>query len=66
VAAHASSLALALGALAYELHGRDPEPLRRALRERLERRGPPLETRALAFVLLALDAGAARLAVPTA
>ncbi len=63
--AHASSLALALAALAHELHGRDPEPLRRALRERIERRGPPSETRAVAFSLLALDGGAARLSVPT-
>lgn len=63
LAEHASSLALALGALAHELHGRDPQPLRSALHERIERRGPPLETRALAFALLALDGGASRLAV---
>jgi hypothetical protein len=64
LAASASSLALALGALAHELHGRDPEPLRRALAERIERRGPPLETRAIVFGLLALDGGAARLELP--
>jgi hypothetical protein len=65
LAARASSLALALGALAAALHGRDAASHRSALAARIERRGPPEETRALAFALLALDGGAERLRVPS-
>jgi len=63
--ARASSLSLALGALAAELHGRDARGLLQALDQRIARRGPPEETRALAFACLALTGGAARLRVPS-
>lgn len=65
LATRASSLSLALGALAAELHGRDATALRQALEQRIARRGPPEETRALAFAWLALAGGAARLRVPS-
>jgi len=65
LAARASSLSLALGALAAELHGRDATAFRQALELRIERRGPPEETRALAFGWLALAGGAAQLRVPS-
>src|SRR5262245_43396247 len=61
----ASSLALALGALARELHERDTGPLHTRLAERIERIGPPRETRSIAFALLALGAGAEKLRVPS-
>jgi len=76
----ASSLALALGALAFELHAgeaealrsqgaeaprsRDAEALRARLAARIEAAGPPAETRSLAFTLLALGGGARLLEVP--
>ena len=63
--ARASSLSLALGALAGELHGRDARGLSQALEQRIERRGPPEETRSLAFACLALAGGSARLRVPS-
>ena len=65
LAARASSLSLALGALAAELHGRDASALRQALEQRIARRGPPEETRALAFAWLALAGGAEPLRVPS-
>jgi hypothetical protein len=55
--ARASCLALALGALAFELHARDAAPLRARLVARIGASGPPAETRALAFALLALRGG---------
>jgi hypothetical protein len=61
----ASSLALALGALAFELHARAAEPLRARLEARIEQLGPPHETRSVAFALLALGGGAALLRVPS-
>jgi hypothetical protein len=60
---HASSLALALAALAFELHGRDAGPLRARLSARVEQVGPPRETRSVAFALLALGGGAELLRV---
>jgi hypothetical protein len=60
----ASSLALALGALAFELHARDAAPLRARLAARVDAAGPPAETRAVAFALLALAGGAKLLEVP--
>ena len=65
LAGRASSLSLALGALAADLHGRDAAPLRERLSQRIAQRGPPEETRALAFACLALAGDAARLAVPS-
>jgi hypothetical protein len=59
----ASRLALALGALAFELHGRDAAPLRARLAARVDAQGPPGETRSIAFALLALAGGAQLLAV---
>jgi hypothetical protein len=61
----ASSLALALAALALELHARDAAPLRVRLEARVERIGPPRETRSIAFALLALTGGAELLRVPS-
>jgi hypothetical protein len=61
----ASSLALALGALAFELHARAAEPLRARLEARIDEAGPPRETRSLAFALLALAGGAKLLEVPS-
>jgi len=61
----ASSLALALGALALELHARGAEPLRARLEEHIERAGPPRETRSVAFALLALGGGAELLRAPS-
>jgi hypothetical protein len=63
LAVRASSLALALGALAAELHGRDATAFLQALEQRIAQRGPPEETRALAFAWLALAGSAARLRV---
>jgi hypothetical protein len=60
----ASRLALALGALAFELHGRDAAPLRARLAARIDAAGAPDETRSIAFALLALARGARLLAVP--
>ena len=60
----ASCLALALGALALELHARDAGALRTRLAARIEAAGPPAETRSLAFALLALGGGARLLRVP--
>jgi hypothetical protein len=65
LATRASSLSLALGALAAELHGRDATAFLQALEQRIARRGPPEETRALAFAWLALAGSAARLRVPS-
>ena len=61
----ASSLALALGALAFELQARDPAPLRARLEGRIDRMGAPAETRSVAFALLALGGGAELLRVPS-
>lgn len=61
----ASSLALALGALAFELHARATLGLRARLEARIERLGPPGETRGVAFALLALGGGAELLRVPS-
>jgi hypothetical protein len=66
LAARASSLSLALAALAARLHGRDAGALEDALAARIEERGAPVETRALAFALLALSGGAELLRVPAA
>jgi hypothetical protein len=60
----ASSLALALGALALELHARDAGPLRARLEARIAALGPPRETRSIAFACLALGGGAELLEVP--
>lgn len=54
----ASGLSLALGALAFELHGRDAQALRARVVERVDAPGSPRETRSLAFMLLALEGGA--------
>jgi hypothetical protein len=59
----ASSLALALAALAFELHAHAAGPLRARLAARIEQLGPPRETRSIAFALLALGDGAALLRV---
>ena len=61
---HASSLALALAALAFELHGRDPSGARERLAARIDRLGPPAETRTVAFGLLALGGGGELLRLP--
>jgi hypothetical protein len=61
---HASSLALGLGALAFELQGRDSAPLRERLAARIGELGAPAETRSVAFALLALGGGAELLRVP--
>jgi hypothetical protein len=61
----ASSLALALGALALELHARGATSLRERLETRVERLGPPRETRSVAFALLALGGGAELLRIPS-
>jgi hypothetical protein len=61
----ASSLALALSALAFELHARAAEPLRARLEARIGQLGPPRETRSVALALLALGGGAALLRVPS-
>lgn len=60
----ASSLALALGALAFELHDRPAHPLRARLEARIDEAGPPRETRSVAFALLALGGGGALLRAP--
>ena len=65
LAAKASSLALALGALAATLHGREASVFESSLARRIEERGPPEETRAVAFARLALAGDAARLRVPS-
>jgi hypothetical protein len=59
----ASSLGLALGTLAFELHARAAAPLRQRLEAHVECHGPPHETRSIAFALLALAGGAALLQV---
>jgi len=63
--AHASSLALALATLAFELQGRGAASLRERLAARIQQVGPPVETRSVAFGLLALGAGAELLRVPS-
>jgi hypothetical protein len=59
----ASGLSLALGALAFELHGRDASELRARVVARIDDSGSNRETRSLAFMLLALTGGAALLRI---
>jgi hypothetical protein len=59
----ASGLALALGALAFELHARDATALRARLAAKVEGPGPPRQTRSIAFALLAFAGGAELLRV---
>jgi len=64
LAGKASTLSLALGALAAALHGRDASALVARLAQRIESRGAPDETRAIAFAWLALTGAAESLRVP--
>jgi hypothetical protein len=57
----ASGLSLALGSIAFELHGRDASGLRARVVERIDDPAATRETRSLAFMLLALSGGAALL-----
>ena len=61
---NASGLATALGILALDAYGRDVTGLRTRLRERFVHTGYRGETRALAYAVLALGAGASPLTEP--
>jgi hypothetical protein len=65
LAGTASSLGLALGALALELHERSSDGMLRRLDERVRRRGPPSATRSIALALLALEGGSSGLRIPS-